>query len=170
MLLAFCALTIMVPVLAQGNEEKPCVYYGGGYFQSKKIRPISVSTSDECSSACKKENKCLAWEFIEAKEKCTIFVVSVKKNQNSNYGIKNCINHGEPSGNAPTCSLRNKRVELKRYWWFIKSEEKCINKCDNSKKCLAWQYHVHLRICRLTVKIVKKESKGAIHGIGYCKQ
>ena len=33
----------------KGNEEKPCVYYGGGYFQSKKIRPMSVSTSDECS-------------------------------------------------------------------------------------------------------------------------
>ncbi len=57
-------------------------------------------------------------------------------------------------GNAPTCSLRNKRVELKRYWLFSvpMSETKCIDKCDNSKKCLAWQYHVHLQLCRLTVK------------------
>ena len=57
-------------------------------------------------------------------------------------------------GNAPTCSLRNKRVELKRYWLFNPmSETKCIDKCDNIKKCLAWQYHVQWKLCRLTVKI-----------------
>ena len=57
-------------------------------------------------------------------------------------------------GNAPTCTLKKERVVLRSYFYGgIKSEEKCINKCDGKRKCLAWQYSVNSKVCRITVQI-----------------
>merc|ERR1712168_686257 len=148
----------------------------------KKMNGMSVQ---DCEAACKDQDECAAWTWMDKKNKCRLRKVgfkSISKNLESGikveskaklkgryecYRVIAIIVYYRQNANYNSTMIIEEQA-LPAFKGFEKgkmSREECVDECGNMDKCAAWTWMEKKKQCRLRGIGFKSTDKKVVSGI-----